>query len=116
MEYKLMGVPVRVGIHYLSNRRYIIRQGDYEGDAYTFRGAEEKIMHLIEKKLGESYASDTAAYKGDLPPSVTKASHDLDSYARLRESEFRISVPAEVYGGRVETLATIRLLGDKEEK
>ena len=95
MEYKIMGVPVRIGIHYLSNRRYIIWHQDYESEAYTLSGAEEKIRCLIEKKLGES----TATYRGDLPPSITKAKHDLDSYARLRETEFRISVPAEVYGG-----------------
>ena len=99
MEYKINGVPVRVHIHYNEGRRYIIRYRDTEQDAYTISGAEEHIRHLIKKKLGASFAAIYAEYNGDLPPSITEASHDLDSYAALRETGFSLSVPAAVYGG-----------------
>ena len=99
MEYKIMGVPVRVGVHYLDRRRYIIRRGDYEGEAYTFSGAEEKISSLIKASLEkETRRVALNVYtNGDFPSATEKASYELDAYAQLRESEFRISVPAEVY-------------------
>lgn len=92
---------MRVHTHFLDNRRYIVRQGDYEADAYTFNGAEEKIRNRIKEAL-ERKAKRIALQvytEGGIPSAEEKASYELDAYAQLREAVFDLSVPAAIYGG-----------------
>ena len=100
MEYKLEGATVRVHTHYLANRRYIVRRGDYEADAYTFSEAEEKIRNLRREAMEKAVYTKLKVYTKPKLSDEEKASHDLDSYAQIREAVFDISVPAEVYEGK----------------